>query len=405
MSKKDTIKIDARPKVNGKHTILGLDNFVEVYTKEALDKMSFSVPTHPDDDVESVSGTLVDTTDPRNPIVNKDPQTAVNTADIAILKPLSHPDDDVETITGSANLDVTDPRNPVLRFQTALETLTSITGNTIIADNSDVQTALLALAFSVSGVQHTQIVDIDFKPTGNPNEYTIEVTWLDSDGNTQVTQDATPVTFTPQVASEVPVTPAGNLTSTDTQAALEELQGDIDTLTTVTHTHANKALLDTYTQTDADIADAIAKAHEHLNKALLDTYTQTEVDLADAVLKKHDIQDLNQNVLTGDINVTVKSTPTIVKLKSADANNNLQVGTDGGLFYQVAPQGDNTKDEFTGVTGTALTLSATPVVGTITKVYKNSALLFSNLYALAGTSLTMSTALLATDQVIVIYTA
>ena len=35
-----------------------------------------------------------------------------------------------------------------------------------------------------------------------------------------------------QVASEVPVTPAGNLTSTDTQAALEELQVDIDGINT-----------------------------------------------------------------------------------------------------------------------------------------------------------------------------
>jgi len=33
--------------------------------------------------------------------------------------------------------------------------------------------------------------------------------------------------------------------------------------------------------------DAAAKVHEHSNKALLDTYTQTEADLADAVAKKH----------------------------------------------------------------------------------------------------------------------
>ncbi len=54
------------------------------------------------------------------------------------------------------------------------------------------------------------------------------------------------------------------------------------------HYHANKDLLDTYTQTEADLADAVAKKHNHDNKALLDTYTQTEVDLADAVVKKHD---------------------------------------------------------------------------------------------------------------------
>lgn len=71
------------------------------------------------------------------------------------------------------------------------------------------------------------------------------------------------------------------------------------------HEHTNKALLDTYDQTNADIKDAvdkrhshtftdedvndaIAKEHEHANKELLDTYKQTETDLADAVAKKHE---------------------------------------------------------------------------------------------------------------------
>lgn len=37
-----------------------------------------------------------------------------------------------------------------------------------------------------------------------------------------------------------------------------------------THTHDNKTLLDTYTQTEADLADAVAKKHEHANKTELD---------------------------------------------------------------------------------------------------------------------------------------
>lgn len=53
------------------------------------------------------------------------------------------------------------------------------------------------------------------------------------------------------------------------------------------HAHANKTLLDTYTQTEVDIADAISKEHAHTNKALLDTYAQTEANLLDAVSKKH----------------------------------------------------------------------------------------------------------------------
>lgn len=41
------------------------------------------------------------------------------------------------------------------------------------------------------------------------------------------------------------------------------------------------------TNTDAEIADAVAKTHVHANKTLLDAYAQTEVDLASAVSQKH----------------------------------------------------------------------------------------------------------------------
>lgn len=44
------------------------------------------------------------------------------------------------------------------------------------------------------------------------------------------------------------------------------------------HTHSNKALLDTYTQTEADIADAIAKKHTHDNADVLNIITQEMVD-------------------------------------------------------------------------------------------------------------------------------
>lgn len=54
-----------------------------------------------------------------------------------------------------------------------------------------------------------------------------------------------------------------------------------------THTHINLPLLETYTQLDADIADAVTKKHTHANQALLDSYTQTNLDLANAVSKMH----------------------------------------------------------------------------------------------------------------------
>jgi len=40
--------------------------------------------------------------------------------------------------------------------------------------------------------------------------------------------------------------------------------------TAARHTHSNKALLDTYDQTNTDLADAVTKKHDHANKILLD---------------------------------------------------------------------------------------------------------------------------------------
>lgn len=44
------------------------------------------------------------------------------------------------------------------------------------------------------------------------------------------------------------------------------------------HTHPNKAKLDTYTQTEANLADAVAKKHTHGNKAVLDKITSDAWD-------------------------------------------------------------------------------------------------------------------------------
>ena len=47
---------------------------------------------------------------------------------------------------------------------------------------------------------------------------------------------------------------------------------------TIHHTHANKELLDSYTQTEADLANAVAKVHEHGNKSVLDGITSAKVN-------------------------------------------------------------------------------------------------------------------------------
>ena len=52
--------------------------------------------------------------------------------------------------------------------------------------------------------------------------------------------------------------------------AMEDKVTDWDDAVSKEHEHANKELLDTYTQTEANLADAVAKKHEHTNKAELD---------------------------------------------------------------------------------------------------------------------------------------
>ena len=63
-----------------------------------------------------------------------------------------------------------------------------------------------------------------------------------------------------------------------------EFAAEVDQMQTASHGHSNKTLLDTYTQTDANIADAVSKKHSnatdhsHGNKGIIDTITQAMVD-------------------------------------------------------------------------------------------------------------------------------
>ena len=77
----------------------------------------------------------------------------------------------------------------------------------------------------------------------------------------------------------------GNPGNDGLMSALDK--SNLDENTVARHTHTNKALLDTYTQTNTNIKDAVDKKHSHNNKALLDTYDQTNANIKDAVTKKH----------------------------------------------------------------------------------------------------------------------
>ena len=56
--------------------------------------------------------------------------------------------------------------------------------------------------------------------------------------------------------------------------AINNINQEITVLDGAKHTHSNKSLLDTYTQTETDLADAVSKKHSHANKSTLDKLSE-----------------------------------------------------------------------------------------------------------------------------------
>ena len=121
------------------------------------------------------------------------------------------------------------------------------------------------------------------------------------------------------------------VSESDLDSALKE---KVNAASEGNHSHGNKALLDSYTQTEADLASAVTQKHSHSNKALLDTYTQTEANLASAVTQKH--THANKATLDG---------VTDAKVAAWDGVRGVRYGTavpsdmkDGELFIKVVTQ-------------------------------------------------------------------
>jgi len=94
------------------------------------------------------------------------------------------------------------------------------------------------------------------------------------------------------------------------------------------HSHSNKSLLDTYTQTEVDIADAISKEHTHANKTDLDNYNPS---LFAAASHAHAIGDVTSLQTTLDLKaplasptftgtVTLPSTTSIGNISATEIN-------------------------------------------------------------------------------------
>lgn len=95
---------------------------------------------------------------------------------------------------------------------------------------------------------------------------------------------------------------------------------------TIHHTHANKELLDTYKQTEADLANAVAKVHEHGNKGVLDGITSDKVNSWDG---KEDAFDVLPTTKGGTgTNAASKSALTSTLINSLNAENSTPKDSD-----------------------------------------------------------------------------
>lgn len=95
---------------------------------------------------------------------------------------------------------------------------------------------------------------------------------------------------------------------------------------TIHHTHANKELLDTYKQTEADLANAVAKVHEHGNKSVLDGITSDKVNSWDG---KEDAFDVLPTTKGGTgTNAASKSALTSTLINSLSTESSTPSGAD-----------------------------------------------------------------------------
>jgi len=119
-------------------------------------------------------------------------------------------------------------------------------------------------------------------------------------------------------------------------AAKTELEGKISDAQTAAEGHADGL----NTAMDARMQAVEGKSHEHANKELLDTYTQTEANLADAVAKKHDHANKSELDLIAsgdkakwDAKVETVTAAADSGLKATRTDNNIAIEIDENIIF------------------------------------------------------------------------
>lgn len=84
------------------------------------------------------------------------------------------------------------------------------------------------------------------------------------------------------------------------EANIATIEGKVTTLENTAHTHNNKTLLDTYTQTEANLASAVANKHNHANMAILNNINAKQISSWDNAVT--DVNNLKPRVTTLESN-------------------------------------------------------------------------------------------------------
>ena len=118
-----------------------------------------------------------------------------------------------------------------------------------------------------------------------------------------------------------------NAITTEYKAYVDEADKEItDRLALVEndkHTHANKSLLDTYTQTEANLADAVIKKHEHANADVINAIEAANITTWNSVTSKASQTDLD--LATGRIDTLEAWHDAFAECSEDDINNLFKV--------------------------------------------------------------------------------
>lgn len=174
--------------------------------------------------------------------------------------------------------------------------------------------------------------------TSNPHSVTKAQVGL---GNVDDTSDADkPISTATQTALDTKVDKVDGK-GLSTNDFTGDYKTQVEDNTTARHTHANKDLLDTYTQTEANLADAVIKKHNHSNSAILDAITasyttgeQTKLAGIEAGAEVNVQADWEQTDTTADDYIKNKpNIPDGVVLYSSTGTN-----TDGAMTQQATTE-------------------------------------------------------------------